>query len=231
MATVKMGPRVKPVKMATTIRPMAAKPPNIKAERMNEKSLRVISTTAVITPNSTSVAKPAVGMIMGSPISLAMKSKGVKMMASATTYRPKPMYCVGTETADLAQELATQLTSMKRPNTISQLYRPAVTISVLAAPGDVEVLADIIMRETTTFGVRLTRSERRCLLRETIMVQTRYGELSVKVGYLGGEVVTVAPEYEDCRHTAQEHNVPLKVVYAAVLSAANELWGQEHSEA
>ncbi len=108
--------------------------------------------------------------------------------------------------------------------------RPAVTLSALAAPGDVEALADIIMRETTTFGVRLSRSQRRCLLRETTTVQTRYGELSVKVGYLGGEVVTVAPEYEDCRRAAQDHNVALKVVYAAVLAAADELWQQGRSD-
>ena len=43
--------------------PMAANPPNINTDRMKEKSLRVINTTAVITPNNTSVARPAVGMI------------------------------------------------------------------------------------------------------------------------------------------------------------------------
>ncbi len=108
--------------------------------------------------------------------------------------------------------------------------RPAVTISALATPGNADAVAEAILRESTTFGVRLSRSQRRCLLRETITVKTQYGELSVKVGYLDGKVVTLAPEYEDCLKVAQERNVPVKVVYSAALAAADELWKQGRSE-
>ncbi len=104
--------------------------------------------------------------------------------------------------------------------------RPAVKISALATPADAEAVASAILRESTTFGVRLTRSQRRCLSRETITVTTRFGELSVKVGYLDGAVVTVAPEYEDCLEAAENHDVPVKAVYSAALAAADELWEQ-----
>jgi len=104
--------------------------------------------------------------------------------------------------------------------------RPAVEISALATPADAEAVASAILRESTTFGVRLTRSQRRCVDRETVTVTTRYGELSVKVGYLDGQVVTVAPEYEDCLDAAQKHGVPVKAVYSAALAAADELWEQ-----
>ena len=96
--------------------------------------------------------------------------------------------------------------------------RPAVKISALATPADAEAVASVILRESTTFGVRLSRSQRRCLNRQTVTVTTRYGRIGVKIGYLAGEVVTVAPEYEDCLRAAQEHGVPLKMVYAAAMS-------------
>jgi len=104
--------------------------------------------------------------------------------------------------------------------------RPAVKVSALAAPADAEAVAGIILRESTTFGVRLTRSQRRCVDRETVTVTTRYGKVSVKVGYLDGRVVSVAPEYEDCLEAAQQHSVPVKAVYSAALAVADELWQQ-----
>ena len=104
--------------------------------------------------------------------------------------------------------------------------RPAVKISALATPADAEAVAGAILRESTTFGVRLTHSQRRCLNRETITVTTRFGQLSVKVGYLDGQVATIAPEYEDCLNAAEEHGAPVKAVYSAALAAADELWQQ-----
>jgi len=104
--------------------------------------------------------------------------------------------------------------------------RLAVKISALAAPSEAEAVASAILRESTTFGVRLTCSQRRCLNRESVTVTTRFGELSVKVGYLDGRVATVAPEYEDCLQAAHKHGVPVKTVYSVALAAADELWGQ-----
>ncbi len=104
--------------------------------------------------------------------------------------------------------------------------RPAVKISAIAAPSKAEAVAGAILRESTTFGVRLTRSQRRCLNRETVNITTRFGELSVKVGYLDSRVVTVAPEYEDCLEAAHKHGVPMKAVYSAALAAADKLWQQ-----
>ncbi len=105
--------------------------------------------------------------------------------------------------------------------------RLAVKVSALAPVQKTETLVEAILTETTSFGVRVNRSQRRCLLRETVMVTTRYGQLPVKVGRIGRQVVTMAPEYEDCRQAAQQHNAPLKVVYAAASAAANQLWRED----
>jgi uncharacterized protein (TIGR00299 family) protein len=98
--------------------------------------------------------------------------------------------------------------------------RPAQVLSVLCEPAATTRLAGILLRETTTLGIRESRHARRCLQRELRVVDTPYGEVRVKVGWFGGQAVTLSPEYEDCRSIARKTGVPLKEVQAAALCAA-----------
>ena len=98
--------------------------------------------------------------------------------------------------------------------------RPAQILSVLCEPLRTTSLARLILRETTTLGLRESRHHRYCLQREYRVVSTPYGEIRVKVGRLEGEAVTLAPEYADCRAAAARAGVPLKEVQAAALCAA-----------
>ncbi|MDP7010228.1 MAG: nickel pincer cofactor biosynthesis protein LarC [Verrucomicrobiota bacterium] len=98
--------------------------------------------------------------------------------------------------------------------------RPGVQLSVLCAEGDADAFSEMILRETSAFGVRRTLTERRKLRRETKTVTTPHGEVTVKLGKLNGEIVQVAPEYESCRVIAAKADVPLKAVYDAAVSAA-----------
>ena len=100
--------------------------------------------------------------------------------------------------------------------------RPGVQLSVLCAEGDADKFCEMILRETSAFGVRRTLTERRKLQRETKTVTTPHGEVTVKLGLLNGEVVQVAPEYESCRAIAAQADVPLKAVYDAAVSASRE---------
>lgn len=100
--------------------------------------------------------------------------------------------------------------------------RPAIQLSALALPEQASQVADVILRETTTFGVRSQRLSRHCLVREHRVVMTPYGEIRLKIGRQGEEVVTVAPEYADCLTAAQTHGVTLKQVYTAALQGAPE---------
>jgi uncharacterized protein (TIGR00299 family) protein len=100
--------------------------------------------------------------------------------------------------------------------------RPGVQLSVLCAEGDADKFSEMILRETSAFGVRRTLTERRKLQRETKTVSTPHGEVTVKLGLLNGEVVQVAPEYESCRAIAAQADVPLKAVYDAAVSASRE---------
>jgi pyridinium-3,5-bisthiocarboxylic acid mononucleotide nickel chelatase len=95
--------------------------------------------------------------------------------------------------------------------------RPAVLISVLCRPAEVEALEMILFQETSTLGVRRQAVERGCLERKTEVIETPYGPVQVKVARLPDGSTKRAPEYEDCRKAAQAHGVPLRLVYEAAL--------------
>jgi uncharacterized protein (DUF111 family) len=97
--------------------------------------------------------------------------------------------------------------------------RPGVLLSVLCGTGDAEKFSELIIRETSAFGVRRYPTERRKLKREILKVQTPFGEVEVKIGRLDGKPVQIAPEFESCRTVSQRAAVPLKQVYDAALKA------------
>jgi len=97
--------------------------------------------------------------------------------------------------------------------------RPGVILQAIAEPGAAPAIEQIILTETSTFGIRRTLATRRKLRRELVDVATRYGKIRIKVGRSGKTLVHAAPEYEDCRRAAVETGVPLKRVYDAALDA------------
>jgi len=97
--------------------------------------------------------------------------------------------------------------------------RPGHLFGALVDDGARGRVEDEIFKQTSTLGVRATRVERRVLDRQIAEVETPYGKVRVKIGRLGGAIVNVAPEFEDCRQAAGRHGVALKEVMAAALSA------------
>ena len=94
--------------------------------------------------------------------------------------------------------------------------RPGVLLTVLCAENDADKFSELMLRETTAFGVRKTIAERRKLRREFTKVKTTYGNVSVKIGRLGGKVVQAAPEFESAKKLAAKAGVPVKQIYAGV---------------
>jgi len=97
--------------------------------------------------------------------------------------------------------------------------RPGVRLSVLCRPADAEVMEAIVFEETTTLGIRRSTVHRCVLPRQTHRVETVYGPVDGKVGFLADGTVRFAPEYESCRRIATERNVPLRAVYEAAQEA------------
>jgi uncharacterized protein (TIGR00299 family) protein len=95
--------------------------------------------------------------------------------------------------------------------------RPGVLLSVLCACADADKFTELILLETTAFGVRRYAAERRKLAREWMTVSTPHGQVEVKLGRLDGRMVQAAPEFESCKRVAEQAKVPLKQVYEAAL--------------
>ena len=95
--------------------------------------------------------------------------------------------------------------------------RPGTLLTILCKPQDTSALMELIFAETTTFGVRTYRAQRRVLPREWVNVGTEFGEVRIKVSRVNGRILHVAPEYEDCRKLAAEKDVPLQRVIASAM--------------
>jgi uncharacterized protein (TIGR00299 family) protein len=91
--------------------------------------------------------------------------------------------------------------------------RPGTLLSVICEPAGTDAIAAVILAETSTLGVRISRWERICLERRWEEVVTEFGKIRIKIGERDGAVITASPEYEDCKRTAAEHGVPLRRVY------------------
>jgi pyridinium-3,5-bisthiocarboxylic acid mononucleotide nickel chelatase len=91
--------------------------------------------------------------------------------------------------------------------------RPGVTVSVLCSRRDESAMRDLLFREAGTLGVRATPVSKHALDRDTIAVATPNGTVRVKIGYLDGRAVTVAPEYEDCAEIARATGEAVRDVY------------------
>ncbi len=93
--------------------------------------------------------------------------------------------------------------------------RPGVLLTVLCAENEADKFSELMLRETTTFGVRKTIAERRKLRREFAEVKTAFGNVTVKIGRLGGKVAQAAPEFESAKKLASQKKVPVKQIYEA----------------
>src|SRR6185437_7106617 len=85
--------------------------------------------------------------------------------------------------------------------------RPGVLLTVLCAEADADKFSEMILRETSAFGVRRHSTQRRKLRREFVAVKTPFGEVTVKLGKLNGKVVQAAPEFESCKKLADDAKV------------------------
>lgn len=94
--------------------------------------------------------------------------------------------------------------------------RPAIKLSVLCRLEDLEKFIDLILFETSTFGVRYKEYHRVTLLRKFEIIKCEYGDVKVKIGYYKNKILKVTPEYEYCKKIAQKLDIPLKDVYDSV---------------
>ncbi|HCC69258.1 MAG TPA: nickel pincer cofactor biosynthesis protein LarC [Nitrospiraceae bacterium] len=99
---------------------------------------------------------------------------------------------------------------------IMKKSRPGIKLTVISDNLKAAKLSDIILKETTTFGLRAYQAKRTVLDRETKESDTIYGKVRVKVGKIKGEVLKESPEYEDLKELAKKNRVPLSVILTEI---------------
>jgi uncharacterized protein (TIGR00299 family) protein len=88
--------------------------------------------------------------------------------------------------------------------------RPGVLLSLLSPADRVEALSLILMRETSTLGVRLFPPAHRLKAdRRVREVETPWGTVRVKEKWLGDQCLAASPEYEDCARLARATGTPI----------------------
>jgi pyridinium-3,5-bisthiocarboxylic acid mononucleotide nickel chelatase len=97
--------------------------------------------------------------------------------------------------------------------------RLGTLITILADDDHVPALEQLLLRETSTLGIRIHHERRSCLDRTHTTVTTPYGDIRIKIGSRNGEIFNAAPEFEDCRTAATKHNIAIKTVQQAATSA------------
>jgi uncharacterized protein (TIGR00299 family) protein len=100
--------------------------------------------------------------------------------------------------------------------------RPAVLLSVMAAPPKTADLAKLIIEESSSFGVRVRRQQRLMAGRQFQSVATPYGEAHVKLKLVGGQVREAAPEYADVAALAAQSGQTWRHIYDLVRQKANQ---------
>ncbi len=97
--------------------------------------------------------------------------------------------------------------------------RPGTLLTVVAPPALRATMSDVIFHETTTIGLRYRETDRECLERTVVTVETPIGAVRVKVASRHGRVVNASPEFEDCVRLAAASNLPVKDVQAIAMKA------------
>jgi uncharacterized protein (DUF111 family) len=98
--------------------------------------------------------------------------------------------------------------------------RPGFVLAVLARAQDQQLLAETLLRHSTTLGVRVLPVSRHVADRAVREVTVDGHVVRVKLGIVGGEVLNIAPEHDDCAAVAAQLGRPVKQVWAEALAAA-----------
>ena len=108
---------------------------------------------------------------------------------------------------------------------IMKKSRPAHTLSVLSSAKLKQSVIEILLHQTSSFGVRFYPVGRTVLERELKTVKTIWGPVKIKVGKYNGKVIQISPEYEECREISKKKKIPVRQVYEVAQSEAINLFG------
>jgi len=132
------------------------------------------------------------------------------------------------------QVLATIVPRLLEAGALDAMMVPAVMkkgrlgtwLVVVAEPPAASALAQLLLAETTTLGVRVREEERYELERRSVEVVTPFGKVALKIAALPDGEARPMPEFESVRRAADQAGKPWREVAEAAIAA----WRGEPSE-
>jgi len=106
-------------------------------------------------------------------------------------------------------------------NILMKKGRPGNVLNVICERGHEDKIKEIIFNESTTVGVRTYSFRKDTLVRKFEVVQSPYGNITVKRSFYKDKEVSCKPEYEECRKIALEKGLPVKEVYFRIMASIN----------
>ena len=103
--------------------------------------------------------------------------------------------------------------------------RPATLLSVLVVAAEAPRLAERIIAETGTLGVRIVPAERRTMLRDVTEIETTLGTARFKVAYLPDGTRTLRVESDEARRLSAVHGIPADMISRMLESEAFVITG------
>jgi len=95
--------------------------------------------------------------------------------------------------------------------------RPGILLTVLCEPEREAELEALILKETTTLGIRKYTAERTTMTRAVETHETSLGPVRLKTA-VWKDITRRTPEYEDCRRIAEDTGLPLQAVMATIMN-------------
>lgn len=105
--------------------------------------------------------------------------------------------------------------------------RPGTVVTVVCQPESVPKLADVLIRETTTIGLRWRIENRIKASRSLVKINTKFGSVRMKIVSLGDRHCKITPEYDDCKCIASETGIPLRDVMDEARKVGSEQFCME----
>jgi pyridinium-3,5-bisthiocarboxylic acid mononucleotide nickel chelatase len=91
--------------------------------------------------------------------------------------------------------------------------RPAVMLTIICRVEEGNAMAELLLSESSTLGVRISQVQRLKAQRLLERIETPVGPISMKVKRLGNRIISATPEYAECQRIAMEKRLPLEDVY------------------
>ena len=108
---------------------------------------------------------------------------------------------------------------------VTKKGRPGAVLQALCEHERLANVAETIFRHTSTFGLRVERVDRLVLADEQGLVEVDGESVRVRLGRLGGDLITVSPEHDDCARAGERLGLPARTVYERAQAAARAVYG------